>query len=354
MGLPARRATRLRRFWRSPTTSDVTVAVLVPATAAIFGLVLEDAIPKPGEPQVFAAFRIALLLGVTAALIAAVYRRRQVYGDSGTLFSVSFLDETMRDFHEQALDDAERDHMALRVIGRRLDLQAREDNGLIDVVEPRRELSRALEDGLNQDRDDTGYAMAPNVLWPAALAVGASLTRAKNIKFIEFGPVRESFVPRQRSSSAETDALAIAHVETCGLERPTGDRHGIYLGFTRSARKFAPALDFGLFGVRDATVITPVSGDPEAVLGGRELEQLGWEVGHLLASARRERPDRELVIVAFVPKTVSLLAGWYVSRAQLRFFADTHLMFRLDDEHPFRALRVHPSQPTHFPSVAEG
>lgn len=265
MGLPDRRTTRLRRFWRSPTTSDVTVAVLVPATAAILGLVLEDAIPKPGDPQLFAVARIALLLSVTAALIAAVYRRRQVYGASGTLFSVSFLDETMRDFHEQALDDAERDHMALRVIGRRLDLQHRENNGLIDVVAPRRELSRAVEDALNQDRDDTGYAMAPNVLWPAALAVGASLTRAQHIKLIEFGPTRASFVPRRRPSGAETEALTVAHIETCPLERPTGDRHGIYLGFTRSARKFDPALDFGPFGVRDTTVITPVSGNPGTV-----------------------------------------------------------------------------------------
>ncbi|MGH3926684.1 MAG: hypothetical protein ACRDTT_28120, partial [Pseudonocardiaceae bacterium] len=182
--LRARAVTTLARQRRA--LADIGVALLVPASAAIFGLVLEDTFPVNGNPQTFSGARWGIMICALCLLVGAVAGRRWVYQRTGTLYSLSFLDETMNDYHKEAQDAAERSHMGVRLIGRRVDVLGRERDGVVDVVQPRQDLSRALESAMNQDRDDTGYAVAPNLLWPAALAVGASLIRTDKMRFLDY------------------------------------------------------------------------------------------------------------------------------------------------------------------------
>ncbi|MCA1674823.1 MAG: hypothetical protein LC799_22400, partial [Actinobacteria bacterium] len=89
------RTRAVRILARQRGLADVGVAVLVPASAAIFGLVLGDAVPVGANSPTFSGARWALLVVVLGLLVATVACRRWIYRGTGTLFSVSFLDETM-------------------------------------------------------------------------------------------------------------------------------------------------------------------------------------------------------------------------------------------------------------------
>lgn len=357
-GKPATRKfrTRVVRFLaRQRGLADVGVAVLVPASAATFGLVLADAVPVGAASPTFSGPRWALMVVVLGLLVATVAGRRWIYRGTGTLFSVSLLDETMPDFHEKAQADAERWHMTVQLLARRVDVLGRERDGVVDVVQPRQELSRALEEAINQDRDDTGYTVAPNLLWPAALAVGASLTRTGQMRFLDYNKTTTTEV-QLRDKAAERVLVRMDpdHV----VATPTGNRRGVLLSFTPASSKFDLDRRCAEFGI--ATLVR--FGLPAQLQGrwlsGPELSRLADELAGQLADIKHATRDRELVVVAFVPKTVALLTGWYLSRyvchQQVRFFAETHLMHYVEPDDRFVALRVHPSQPTDFPAPQPG
>ncbi len=353
-GIPATRTFRtriVRTLARQRGLADVGVAVLVPASAAVFGLALGDAVPGRAGAPTFSGGRWALLAVVLGLLVATVAGRRWIYRGTGTLFSVSFLDETMPDYHEQAQADAERRHMAVQVLGRRVDVLGRECDRVVDVVQPRQELSRTLEEAINQDRDDTGYAVAPNVLWPAALAVGASLTRTDRMRFLEYDKTTTTeFELRDKAAERVSVRTDPDHI----VSEPTGNRRGVLLSFTPAASTFdldRRCAEFGISALARFGLPTQLQGRR---LSGPELGRLADDLAGQLADIKHTTSDRELVVVAFVPKTVALLTGWYLSRfvshQQVRFFARTYLMHHVLSEDRFVALRVHPSQPATFPT----
>ncbi|HEY6422282.1 MAG TPA: hypothetical protein VIY28_03345 [Pseudonocardiaceae bacterium] len=345
---PLRERLRARVSASRRTLADVGVAVLVAASAAMGGLVLDNALPVGAAPVTFSALRWAFMIAFLVGLILCVAYRRRVYQGTGTLYSLSFLDETMLDYHEQAQSDAASGHMAVRLLGRRVDVLGRERDGAVDVVQPRQELSRALESAMNQDRDDTGYAVAPVLLWPAALAIGASLTRTDRIRFLDYD---KKTTTEFRLRNKEFERVAIRTKPDHIVPEPTGDRRGVLLSFTPAAAKFDIDRRCGEFGVSELALLDPQPHVQGRLLTGPELARLADDLAGHLADIKRTTRNRELVIVAFLPKTVALLTGWYLSRQQVRFFAGTYLMHYLqppDDR--FVAMRVHPSQPTAFPS----
>lgn len=347
------RARAIKTLARQRTLADSGVAVLVSASAAMGGLVMDNALPIGTNPVTFSAARWAFMIGSVAALILLVRYRRWVYQGTGTLYSLSFLDETMLDYHEQAQSDAERSHMTIQLIGRRVDVLGRERDRVVDVVRPRQDLSRALESAMNQDRQDTGYTVAPVMLWPAALAVGASLTRTDRMKFLDYDKLTTEF----RLHDKVSERIAVRTKPDHVVAQPTGGRRGVLLSFTPTADKFdLDALDLRCreFGISDVALLGPRSDAQNRPLSGPELGRLSDDLGGHLADIKRTTGDRELVVVAFLPKTVALLAGWYLSRQQERFFAGTHLMHYVQSSKRFVAMRVHPSQPTTFPAPRPG
>jgi hypothetical protein len=345
-------AERLRRWagGQQRVLADIGVAVLVSASAAMAGLVLDNALPVGATPMSFPGRRWAVMILLLVGLISSVIYRRRVYQRTGTLYSLSFLDETMPDYHEAAQDDAAHNHMAVRLLGRRVDVLGLERDGVVDVVQPRQELSRALESAMNQDRDDTGYAVAPNLLWPAALAVGASLTRTNRMRFLEYGETTTELQLRDKTPDRVANQTEPDYV----VADATGDRRGVLLSFTRAASKFDIDRRCREFGVSELVLV----GQQPHFQGGRltslELGRLADDLAGHLADIKGTTDDRELVVVAFLPKTVALLTGWYLSRQRVRFFAGTHLMHFVESEDRFVALRVHPSQPTTFPIPKSG
>ncbi|MGH3840520.1 MAG: hypothetical protein ACRDS0_03610 [Pseudonocardiaceae bacterium] len=345
--------TRFRRWAaRQRALADIGVAVLVAWTAAVLGLVLDNVLPGSAAPAPFSPIRLIIMIGSVALLIGSVALRRWIYRGTGTLYSLCLLDETMRDYHEDTQRDAAERHMAVQIIGRRVDLLGREHDGVVDVVQPRQELSRALESALNQDRQDTGYAVAPILLWPAALAVGASLFRTDRMRFLEYAKnTTQEFRFQDKASEQVAEWKEQDHIV---VPEPTGDRHGVLLSFTRPLTEFDVDRRCKEFGVAKLVVVRPQPHVQGHRLSGPELNRLAEDLAGCLAELKRAARPRELVVVAFVPKTVALLTGWYLSRTQERFFDGTHLMHHVRDEDRFVAMRVHPSQPTAFPVPQSG
>ncbi len=333
--------------------ADVAVAVLVPASAAVFGLVLEDAFPVNGNPRTISPVRWTIMIIFIILLVLFVAYRRWVYRGTGTLFSLIFLDESMSDYHEKARAEAARWHMAERLIGRRVDILGRERDGVVDVVQPCQDLSLTVEDALNQDREDTGYTVAPNLLWPAALAVGAALTRTEKMRFLDYDKETTEF--RLQDKAAER--VAVRTDPDLVIAEPTGDRRGVLLACTPQAT-FNIDQRCAEFGISEFVRLGPHSQIQGRRLSGPEMCRLADDLAGDLADIKYTTRGRELVVIAFMPKTVSLLTGWYlaryVSHQEARFFAGTHLMHYVRSEDRFVAMRVHPSQPTAFPRPSKG
>lgn len=334
-------------------TADALVALLVPVNVALAGLVIGDALPVGDNDPVLSGPRLAWLAVGLLLLTAAVVWRRAVYRGSGTLFSVQLLDEEMIDRHRVATERALHKHMSAHVLTRWCDSRARTSGGVVELVDVVDDLGRDLAAGLNQDRDDTGYAIAPNMLWPAAVGVGRWLNRVEDIRFVDFGP--DDTVEFRLADRKEE---RVGH--TAG-EVPISDgvpgRLGVWLAFTEKAAEFS-ADEFAAFGVSSVVVMRRVEGKVTTPLDGPEMCRLAADLASALADLRRTTPvEREIVVVAMIPKTVALLLGWHLSQEKVRFFTGTHLM-HYDEQKvhnrelntPYLAMRVHPSQPRHFPA----
>lgn len=137
----------------------------------------------------------------------------------------------------------------------------------------------------------------------------------------------------------------------------TPGRLGVWIAFTEISGKFS-TKDFIAFGVSSAVVMRRVEGQVTTPMDGPEMCRLAADLGAALADLRRTTPaEREIVVVAMIPKTVALLLGWHLSQEKVRFFAGTHLMYYDEQKShyeelstPYLAMRVHPSQPQHFPA----
>lgn len=341
---------------RRAAIADVLVALLVPGSAALAGLVLAEALPAKGGDPSYSMPRLAALAAGLVLLIAAVVWRRKVRRGSGTLFSVQLLDEEMEDRHQEATKRAARRHMSVRVLTRRFDLRARTSGGVVDLVDVVDDLGRDLASNLNQDRNDTGYSLAPNLLWPTAVALGNWLNRVEDIHFIDFKDQNDDVT--FRLTDRQNQPVSIKTEEEPVFGGAPG-RLGIWLAFTEMAAKLS-IHDFVAFGASSVVTLRRAEGTPEGEFGGAEMCGLAAELATTLADLRRTTPaEREIVVVAMIPKTVGLLLGWHLSQEKVRFFAGTHLMYydwqRTHEKQlntPYLAMRVHPSQPRHFPAPA--
>lgn len=333
--------------------ADVLVALSASGSVALAGLAIGDALPAGGKDPVFSCPRLAWLAVGLLLLIAAVIWRRMVYRGSGTLFSVQLLDDEMIDRHQVATGRALRKHMSAQVLTRWVDVRARTSAGVVELADVVDDLGHNLATGLNQDRDDTGYAIAPNLLWPAAVALGRWLNQVQSIRFTDYGP-HDAVEFRLADRKEERVGITVDEVQ---ITDGPPERLGVWLAFTEMASKFSTG-GFAVFGVSSVVVMQRAEGKVTTPMDGPEMCRLAEDLAVSLADLRRRTTPlgREIVVVAMIPKTVALLLGWRLSQEKVRFFADTHLMYydekKTHEEElgtPYLAMRVHPSQPRHFP-----
>jgi hypothetical protein len=330
--------------------ANFLVGVGVAATAAVASLILEDAFPVGNGTRELSWQRALALVAATALLFGAIWWRGRVHRRTGTLFYVRVLDDTMGDWHRLALRSAGRRRLSLRSVTRWVDLPARTQKGTIEVADVCELVATTLQTLVYTDRDDTGYTLAPNLLWPVALAVGAELPIVERLDLLELdstSPDQEIRFTLPAVPADQPDSLAIDH-QACE-DVPAG-RVGLLLAFAKSARQMPPAKVFAGWEVSEHHLIRPAWIGPDLAelesssLNPEELAKIAVALPAAVAKIKNDAGSRELVLAAAMPKTLAVALGWGLAQADCRFFTGTHLL-HYDSTTGFVPMRVHPSQP---------
>lgn len=343
---------RLKRRW-AIRTADLVLVVASALTTASLALVVEDLLPKSEPDALFDWKRgVGLALAVSSVLGSLSWRARARRAN-GTLFYVQMLDENMADQRLDALDKAAKKRLSRRSITRWLDLEGCMSDGVIDVVEPCQEAGYALEELVNNDRDDTANTVAPNALWPMAVALGMHLPADSQLKVTEL-PIGKG---RDQEFQLKGDAkIADLFVHNQELDEPTGYRVGIWLAFT-PARKDFSVDGFRQFGVRTAYTVTEDGVDPadgiDRRFGDEELPRTAAGITEKLLEIKEKHQDTEVVVVAMISKAVAIAVGWQLAQREKASLRNTHLMHFDWIRETYVPMRVRRSQPTTSP-VVEG
>lgn len=158
---------------------ETLIAVTVALTTAFGGLVAEDLVARDASctitslPDVWSdactsPSRFAWFVGTLALLVGAMALRAWLIAHNGTLYYLRLLPAESADRMRAAVDVAN---------ARSLDFRSATgwfgtDDDVVDLRTETAYVSAELERAMNDDDDATGYVLAPNLAFPAALAVG--------------------------------------------------------------------------------------------------------------------------------------------------------------------------------------
>ena len=158
---------------------ETLIAITVALTTAFGGLVAEDLIARDASCTISTVSdlwsdtctspsRLGWFLGTLLVLVAAMALRAWLMAHNGTLYYLRLLPAESADRMRAAVDVANARSLGFR--------SATGWFGTADaVVDLRRQvdhISDELERAMNDDDDATGFVLAPNLAFPAALAVG--------------------------------------------------------------------------------------------------------------------------------------------------------------------------------------
>ncbi|MFN3602338.1 MAG: hypothetical protein ACK4UY_13235 [Dietzia sp.] len=158
---------------------ETLIAITVALTTAFGGLVAEDLItrdsactisslPDLWSQECTSPSRLAWFVGTLAVLVLAMAARAWIIAHNGTLYYLRLLPAESADRMRAAVDVAN---------ARSLDFRSATgwfgtDGEVVDLRRAVDHISDELERAMNDDDDATGYVLAPNLAFPAALAVG--------------------------------------------------------------------------------------------------------------------------------------------------------------------------------------
>jgi hypothetical protein len=349
-------AAKVRRAWGRGLSSlsavwcTFAVVVLATLVTAVAGLIAQDLLPKDakGGDRIVAS-RMVTLGVLLVLLLGALWLRNQVQRTTGTVFHVQVLDQAMADLRATSRRNAEANRMAVRSITRWVDLLDRTSRpgGVIELADVCDEVSDTLEALINADPIDTGYTLAPVMLWPVALAVGTQLALPGRLRLYELEA-------REENPTNEIDLDETARpIGTLAVVRegsdPTG-RVGVQLAFTEASRFFTSSM-WDRFGVTTHYQLTLAGRPPGArvKLTNEDVTGLGAGIAEQLIEIKTANPGRELVVVAMITKIVAVAIGWHLAQHNVRFFHGTHLMHYDVQTRSYIPMRVKQSQPDHAP-----
>ncbi|MFT3861386.1 hypothetical protein [Micropruina sp.] len=138
--------------------------------AAFAGLVAEDFFPGREEWLTWCVrlLRIGCLLAATVLAWLALRRLRLRRRLRGTLYYLRMQSDTNDDYHSRAINQASKDYLGFRAMAAWCD----PGTGIVDVRDHVTRLSTELQRSTNDDADDSGFDIAPNLIFPVALGVG--------------------------------------------------------------------------------------------------------------------------------------------------------------------------------------
>jgi hypothetical protein len=327
-------------------------------STAMLSLFLEDLMPKAATDGRVVPLRLLVMVIALMGVGVVVWLRYGVRQTSGTLFSVQVLDEGMRDRSQEQGGNsraaAAKRHMSIRVLHRWLDLETNTVDGVIELDTTCHEVGVQLQNLVNTTPDDGRHSVAPIMLWPVAMAVGAYLPgTTHDFRLVEL-PTQHGQRELQfdLAFQPEKDVPKLtARLET--VEDSSGERVGVHIGLTKFSDQFYRhrLQHFRAAGVRTCYTISEsddvLTGEvqyPE--FDGSDLKRLGSLVAGQLMRIREKHPDDELVVFANMPKTVAFAAGWQLMQYRCAFYRNTHLMHYDIATETYIPMRVRASQPT--------
>lgn len=198
--------------WNTRRALIFFIALLAPITFAVVGLWLEVTVER--QWWGWASLGGLILLALAVAL------RDRLTESTGTLYYIRLLGESMFDWHEKTLSRLSRGHLSTRRVTRTLSLPSSFDaTDVLDIAADVEEVTRALQETMNDDDSSTAFHLAPNLLWPAALALGYDTHLRPGTVFRDVAKELDRDVPWPASALAESGAGdAWAHGGTARIE----------------------------------------------------------------------------------------------------------------------------------------
>lgn len=342
------RTDRRRRRWPVlPRSLASLVLVAFGSLSTAFAAILvEEVVPLvDGNPWSISwtennlrwvGFVLSIAITLWAVASLRVHRRRR-----GTLYYLRLLNETAPDLHRETVEKASGQYLGYRSIAAWCD----PGPGTVDVRDQVAELSAELQRATNDDSNDSGYDIAPNLVFPAALAAGYDWTPPQQVILREINqPGRDpEFEWRLACGSASGQGCEQArdrhhrvphfHADQTGqpqvisawtqVKRPTGAVASVWLELRFSPRDWdvrSPHRD-------DADVQRTVGVVSRGAAGQiRSMAQLSYRPGrgamtgltalqvaegaaYWVGRTLRDFPDATVFVAGLMPKTLSFAVG---------------------------------------------
>lgn len=158
---------------------ETLIAITVALTTAFGGLVAEDLIARDASCTISTVSdlwsdtctspsRLGWFLGTLLVLVAAMAVRAWLMAHNGTLYYLRLLPAESADRMRAAVDVANARSLGFRSATGWFGTA----NAVVDLRREVDHISDELERAMNDDDDATGFLLAPNLAFPAALAVG--------------------------------------------------------------------------------------------------------------------------------------------------------------------------------------
>lgn len=188
---------------------DILLSALGVIIVAFVSIWLETLIkPDSEQPGVGST---ALAWGVLFLIlgVALLDIRGRVAYQRGTLVYLRLLSEYMTDLHNIASEARERGYAEHKIVSRWIDPRAKVGH-VVEMVTEVQAITFEAERSMNEDTSATGTHLAPNLVWPAAMAVGYDLAEVGSgqVELIELAPkpaVGQDKAEEQRGPSPSLD-----------------------------------------------------------------------------------------------------------------------------------------------------
>lgn len=165
---------------------DLLLSVLGVVIVAFVSIWLESVVKAEAKD----AGNVALLWGLVLLILGMVLLRirSRIAYERGTLFYLRLLAEYMTDRHNVAREARQRGHAEHKIIARWINPHAKQGT-VVDLTPEVEAITAETERCLNEDTSQTGTQLAPNLLWPAAMAIGYDVAElaGDTVEFVELG-----------------------------------------------------------------------------------------------------------------------------------------------------------------------
>lgn len=345
-----RTATLLVMRW--PATWPISLATVVTGvlgvlTTAFAGLIIQDWWPGPADSGGFrpgdsTPARLGVFLLLAAGFIWVLYALSWYRRDRGTLFYLRLITRGQSDFHAGLARADAATRPAFRSLLHRVDLGG--DGPVIDLRSTVESFSDSIANLIHQDDPATSTTVAPNMLFPVALAVGYDWQEPPDTILREFNGPR---VPISTLIPQPFD-LRLKAVHQCYQQirqRTLADNFGtdlpgpaappagvLWLDFhftqtpgptdipTGIGPGFHAHLTHRVIGVLDGDQTRPRYRSVTAGPGPDDIDPatmaalMAWHIHDALLTD----PHRPVAVTARVPKAVALAAGWQLRQLEIQ------------------------------------